>query len=513
MTLTQSASKLIAVAALLLITACASVPYDYPKTVSTSQPPDHSTALGKLAHEWHTEQPGKNGFFGLPGGTEALGARLRMMEEAERTIDAQYFIIKPDRAGALFTGKMLRAADRGVKVRLLIDDIFSPGIDHGLTLLDSHPNIEVRLFNPMARRNFKYWSYLVDFKRANRRMHNKSFTVDNTASIVGGRNIGEEYFELNQGVKFDDYEVFTIGPVVQEISSGFDAFWNSKLAVPIAAFELEVNTAELDEFRELVRLHTEGADNGIYSQAVNSKLLLDIREDRVKPVVAEATLITDTPDKLLDKSNNAELATLANEIGRRFRAAQKEIIIVSPYFIPQDNGAKLLEELMANGIKVIIITNSLASTNHVPVHSRYRGYRKRLLKAGAEIYEIKADVVGDENEWGGRPEMVTLHSKATVVDRETIFVGSLNFDPRSIVLNSEMGLFIESQEAGAEFVDIILKGLEDSCYRVDLDERGKTRWTYGSGDTQKVLDKEPLASTGRRFMANLYRLLPIEGQL
>ncbi|MEM1111173.1 MAG: phospholipase D family protein [Pseudomonadota bacterium] len=499
--------------AVLLLVACGSVPFDYPRDESSALSVDHDTALGRLSHEWHTDNAGHNGFFGLSGGAEALGARLRMMEVAERSIDAQYFIIKRDRAGGLFAGKMLSAADRGVRVRLLIDDIFSPGVDHPLSVLSSHPNIEVRLFNPVSRKGFKWSNFLFDFKRANRRMHNKSFTVDNTMSIVGGRNIGEEYFELNQGVKFDDYEVLTIGPVVEDISAGFDAYWNSELSVPIEAFGETTTAEELDEWRDWIAGHIKGAQDGIYAKAVNSKLLVNIREGRAKPVIAKATLVTDSPEKLTGATGDASLATLAVEIGRRFREAEREIIIVTPYFIPQDSGAKIIEDILSKGVRVIIVTNSLASTNHVPVHSRYRGYRKRLLKAGAEIYEIRADDVGGENEWGGQPEMITLHSKATVIDRSTIFVGSLNFDPRSIVINTEMGLFIESEDTGAAFTEIVLKSLEETSYRVELDDGGKLRWVYGRGADQEIVYSEPLASAGRKAMVNLYRLLPIESQL
>jgi putative cardiolipin synthase len=500
-------------AGVLLLCGCVSVPFDYPKTASTALPPNGSTPLGQTAQQWQQEHGELSGFIGLPNGIDALGARLRMIEAAQSTIDAQYFIVKKDRAGALFVGKMLRAADRGVRVRLLVDDIFSPGVDQGFSLLNSHPNVEVRLFNPLSRQSFRYWSYLVDFKRANRRMHNKSFTVDNSMTIVGGRNIGEEYFELKQDIKFDDYEVFAIGPVVEQVSQGFDEFWNSELAVPMEAFDLAVDSTRLDEWREYVRIQVEDSEQGIYSKAVTSTLLQEVQEGRVKPVVAPASMVTDSPEKLQNAVGEVGRATLAVEMARRFRAAQHEIIIVSPYYIPQDQGAELIEELLAKGIRVIVITNSLASTNHVPVHSGYARYRKRLLQAGVEFFEIRADVVDEDSEWGHRPEMVTLHSKATIIDRSTIFVGSLNFDPRSIKINTEMGLFIESAEAGTALTQAILDDLPRVTYKVELDERGKLRWTYRHGDISEVAHKEPLTSWWRRFQVGFYRLLPIEGQL
>lgn len=499
--------------ALISLAACTSVPFNYPRTPSFTSAPDPNTLMGQAALEWQKEHGTESGFIGLASGSDALGARLRMMAVAESSIDAQYFILKNDRAGALFTGKMLLAADRGVHVRLLIDDIFSPGIDKQLTLLDSHPNVEVRMFNPVSRNSLRYWAYLLDFGRANRRMHNKSFTVDNSMSIVGGRNIGEEYFELNQDVLFDDYEVFTLGPVVKEIGAGFDAFWNSELTVPVAAFKVKVDPQELDAWRAYMRAKADASANGIYAKAVNSTFLRDIREKRIVPIPAQAVMITDSPDKLLGKIGDAELAVLVREKGRRFMAAKTEIIIVTPYFIPQQAGTEMLENLLSEDVRIVIVTNSLASTNHVAVHGHYAKHRKRLLRAGAEFYEIRAEFDGERTAWGHTPEMVTLHSKATVIDRDTIFIGSFNFDPRSIKLNTEMGIFIEAEQAGAAFADVVMREVTRVSYKVDLDGKGQLRWTYRGGDTPVVRHKEPQASWGRRFMSGVYGVLPIETQL
>jgi len=510
---TAMSHRALALLLLLTVAGCVGVPFDYPKTASHALPPDPNTRIAQTSERWREEHAGKSGFIGLSSGTDALGARLRMMVMAESTIDAQYFILKDDRVGTLFVGKMLRAADRGVRVRLLIDDIFSPGVDQPLSLLNSHPNIEVRLFNPLSRQSFKYWSYLLSFDRANRRMHNKSFTVDDSMSIVGGRNIGEEYFQLKQSVMFEDYEVLALGPVVDEVSAGFDAFWNSKLSVPIEAFNIKVDPSELDRWREYIEKKAAEGEQGIYAQAVNSSLLTDIREQRVQPIIADAEMITDTPEKLLNKVGDEELATLATEIGQRFRAARREILIVTPYFIPRKSGAAMLEELLQKGIRVIIVTNSLASTNHVAVHSGYARYRKQLLRAGAEMYEIRPDFIGKDTDWGNKPDSVTLHSKASIIDRETIFVGSLNFDPRSILINTEMGLFIDDASRGEAFAKRLLDGLPRVSYKVDLDEDGRLRWTYDWQDEHETLHREPQASWGRRFMVGVYGLLPIEGQL
>jgi cardiolipin synthase C len=498
---------------LILVAACAGVPFDYPKTPSQAIAISPATAAGEIALEWRQRHGKLSGFVALSDGIDGLGARLKLMEAAQRSIDAQYFIIKKDDAGRLFVGKMLRAADRGVRVRLLVDDIFSPGADQSFTLMDSHPNIEVRLFNPLTRQSFRYWSYLVDFNRANRRMHNKSFTVDNAMTIVGGRNIGAEYFELNQDAKFDDFEVLALGPVVEQVSAGFDEFWNSELSVPVAAFNISVDPAELDTWRAKIAAELDRGSAGIYGRAVNSPVLADLREHRLEPIAARATLVSDSPEKLQSAVGDAQLATLARETGRRFRAATREIIIITPYFIPLATGSELVEELLGKGIRVVIVTNSLASTNHVPVYSHYTRYRKRLLRAGAEFYEIRAERPGKNNAWGHRPDLATLHSKVTIIDRATIFVGSLNFDPRSLLINSEMGLFIESQPAAHKLTETLAEEIPRVTYKVDLDEQGELRWTYQFGDQHEVLTKSPQTTFGRRFTAGFYRLLPLEKQL
>ena len=326
-------AALAAVSLSLMLGACTSVPFDYPRATSSALPPEVANPGDTYAADWRAANGDKSGFIGLSNGDDALGARLALMERARGTIDAQYFILKSDQAGALFTGKMLRAADRGVRVRLLVDDIFTPRADKALALLSSHPNIEVRLFNPLSRQGPKPWSFLMDFKRANRRMHNKSFTVDNTASIIGGRNIGNEYFELKQNIKFDDYEVLAVGPVVEEISRGFDAFWNSDLSVPMEAFDIKIDPLQLAEWREYIAREMARGSTGTYAQAINSTLLQDIRSGIRKPVAAQASLVTDSPMKLQGALGDEELAALAVDIGRRFRAC---LLYTSPS--PRDHG-------------------------------------------------------------------------------------------------------------------------------------------------------------------------------
>ncbi len=495
---------------LLLLAGCAAAPFDYPKTVSRVVPASDTTRMGQFYAKWLQQHGEDSGFVGLEKGNDALGARLRLMEAAEKTIDAQYFLLKPDEAGGLFIGKLLRAADRGVRVRLLIDDIFTPVEDSTLALFNHHPNVEVRIFNPVARQGFKYVNMLWDFNRANRRMHNKSFTVDGSVSIVGGRNIADEYFEIKQEVEFDDFELLTFGPVVAEIAGAFDLFWNSELAVPMEAFGADFDPTELKQWRSAMDAVVAGARESVYARAIDSPLLQDIAEGRIEPIAAPAYVVTDEPEKLVQKVGATEYQSLARELGKQFDRAQREVIIISPYFVPGKEGVAAITQWLQRGVRVVIVTNSLASTNHVPVHSGYARYREPLLRAGAELFEVKsnAEVTGAE---GNAADRRTLHTKAVIFDRALLFIGSLNFDPRSIDINTEMGVFIASPEAASRLAEAVMDNLFDLTYAVELDARGKLVWSY-RGNGQRP-DKEPDTGWWRRFKAGFYGVLPIEGQL
>ncbi len=496
---------------ILLLAGCAGVPLEYPKSPSQVVPASNATPMGEFSARWLQQHQEDSGFVGLASGNDALGARLRLIEAAEETIDAQYFLLKPDQAGGLFVGKLLRAADRGVRVRLLIDDIFTPVKDSALALFNHHPNIEVRIFNPLARQGLKFVNMLWDFKRANRRMHNKSFTVDGSVSIIGGRNIADEYFEIKQEVEFDDFELLSFGPVVAEIGAVFDLFWNSELAVPMEAFEAHFDPAELKQWRSRMDAVVAGARTSAYARAIDSPLLRDISEGRVEPIVAPAYVVTDDPEKLLQKVGAREHQSLARELRRQFDRAQREVIIISPYFVPGKEGVETIAEWLQRGVRVVIITNSLASTNHVPVHSGYARYRKQLLQAGAELFEVKSDAVLTEDEQGNSADSRTLHTKAVVFDRRMLFIGSLNFDPRSIDINTEMGVFIASPEAANRLSEAVMRDLFDLTYALELDDRQKLVWNYRGGE--KRLEKEPDTRWWRRFTAGFYGVLPIEGQL
>jgi putative cardiolipin synthase len=497
----------------LLLAACTSVPFDYPRVDSEAIPAATDTYYGSRLQDWKSEHGELSGFMPLLGGIDALGVRLVMMETAESSIDAQYFLIKPDQAGDLFLGKLLRAADRGVRVRLLVDDIFTPRRDSIFAVLNSHPNVEVRLFNPLSRLSPKSWNMLLDFKRVNRRMHNKAFIVDGALAITGGRNIAEEYFELKDQQEFDDFEVLMYGDIVPQLSHSFDIFWNSELSVPMEAFGDKPGKQGSQRWLDHMDQVISGERSSPYARAINSTLLQQIRDREIEPFIGPADFVYDLPEKLQVSTSKEEYRVLADELRQRMEAATREIIIVTPYFVPRPAGIEWIRKITGKGIQLVIVTNSLASTNHVAVHSGYARYRRQVLEAGAKLYEIKVDPPGGSINRRDERDRVTLHTKAVLIDRDELFVGSLNFDPRSIVINTEVGLFIHDDEMTAYLSELIWAELPQYAYRVELNEKGKLRWYYDYLDQDVVYTSEPQSGFWRRFTAGFYGLLPIEAQL
>jgi putative cardiolipin synthase len=508
----QISSTFIPFVLALLLAGCATAPFDFPREYSEAFAQTDDTSLGKDVAEWTAAHPGKTGYYPLIKGLDALGVRLSLIDQAERTIDAQYFLMKPDSAGRLFAGKLLEAADRGVRVRLLLDDIFTTVKDDAFLVLNQHPNIELRLFNPIGRGGIYHLNYLGDFKLANRRMHNKSFTVDNQVSVVGGRNIADEYFELLNEAEFRDFDMLAVGSVAADISDTFDRFWNHKLAVPMEAFETSKELPDLKTARANMDQKTIEASQSIYGRALRSPLMRDIEEDRVALIPGTGEVITDDPDKLLNKIS-ADHKILVTALAGVIDEAETEVIVITPYFIPGKNGVEFWRSITAKGVRVVIVTNSLASNNHVPVHGGYVRYRHDMIDAGVEMYEARVDasrVAKGSDEQGY--DSMTLHTKSILIDRRYTFVGSLNLDPRSIDINTEAGVLIESTQLSGELAAGFFQKLPSSAYRVTENEKGKLRWSVEIDGKEVVETSEPQASRWLRFKAFLFRILP-EGQL
>jgi putative cardiolipin synthase len=489
---------------------CATVPLDVDKSHSVFIANTGETHFGGLADKWVDVHDSQSGFLPLAQGMDSLGARLDMAEKAEKSIDLQYFLMKDDTAGEVITHALLRAADRGVRIRFLLDDIFTTATDRNLSLINQHPNIEVRLFNPISRRGIHWFNFIGNFSQANRRMHNKSFTVDAAISIVGGRNIADEYFQLKETSVFADLDVVALGPIAREISKSFDVYWNHRLAVPIEQLLKEPKAGELAAVRAEIEEDVERIYAGIYHDALASELMQDLLSGRQPLFPANAEVLVDDPDKL-ENPVGEEFKQLAADLNQILQSAEHEIVFISPYYVPRDNGVEYARNLVDKGLRVVVATNSLASNNHVPVHSGYTRYRKDVIRAGVEIYETRADA-GRAAQGGDGPELFTLHTKLILIDRRYLFVGSLNLDPRSIDINAEMGLLIDSDELTGALATALDELIPKLAYRVTLNNDGKLEWHATIDGAEIVESSEPQASKWLRFKAWFMKIAP-ESQL
>ena len=511
----HSISRISVLAVLLIVlTGCVSAPLNYPKQESLALPDTDTsdTRQASNALEWVNGNKEANGFYPLTEGFDAFGARLSLMRNAEKSLDVQYFLMKPDNAGLVFAAGLLEAADRGVRVRFLLDDIFTTVDIDDLAILDTHPNIEVRLFNPIARKGIALFNYLGHFSLTNRRMHNKSFVADNRMAVVGGRNIAVEYYQLETSGEFVDFDMFSVGPIVKEVSSQFDLYWNHQLAVPLSAFYNEDDKEKIKETRVLLDQEMAKAGQSIYAEAIETPVLKKFEAGEASPFVANARLITDDPDKLL-RAISDDQKIVANELRQALLDAESEIILITPYFIPRKGGLEVIRKIREKGVRITVVTNSLATNNHTPVHSAYAGYRRRLLDAGVELWEARVDAAKITLSDGeSQLDKLTLHTKGILIDRSRVFVGSLNLDPRSIDINTEMGLLIESPKMGEWMTDRVRARISTMAYRVKMDEDRNLRW-HAIIDGKEVIEtQEPQTTLGQRFMAWLMKIAP-ESQL
>jgi putative cardiolipin synthase len=490
-----------------ILTCCSTINFNAPKTSSETITDVEDTQLYKDVSQWVDTHNDLSGFYPLYNGMDALGVRLRLAEIAEKSLDLQYFLMKKDTAGTVMMDALLKAADRGVRIRFLLDDVFTTASDRSLLLLNQHPNIEVRIFNPVSRHGFFSFNYLGDFKQANRRMHNKSFTVDNVVSVIGGRNIADEYFGLNAKSVFIDFDILAIGPIAPKISASFNEYWNHSRAVPMDQIAENRADETLQKVRPDIAKEIDGIYDSIYKKALKSQLLQDLIANRRPMFPAKARVMSDKPDKLINEISEENMQ-LANDLREVLLSAEKEIIFISPYYVPGDEGIQLLKNLAANGVHTIVLTNSLASNNHVSVHSAYARYRKDIINAGVELYEARAnaahELTGSEN----APDALTMHTKVFMIDRRYLFVGSLNLDPRSIEINAEMGLLIDSEEMVSSWASKLEQELPTVAYQVLLNEDGDLEWHAIINGQEIVETKEPLTSAWLRFKAWFLKIAP-----
>ena len=500
---------------IFLLSGCGSiVDWDYPRTSSTALAQPETTTIGTLFQEAADRHPGQSGFGLLRDGSRAFMGRLAMADLAEKTLDAQYYIWDVDTTGRILADRLIRAADRGVRVRLLLDDTYqTEEKDLGVAALDAHANIEVRFFNPVANRRWRMWSFLSDFGRVNHRMHNKLFIVDNAVGVVGGRNIADIYFGVRADHNYRDLDVAMAGPIVRELSANFDLFWNSEWAIPAGAMVAEQAT-ERDFLAGKERLSAKIAVTG-YPYPIDEHLaglrarLVQIRDEFIW---APGRVLAEDPARVsTDDGGNIITEAILQRIGE----TERELLIESPYFILLARGLQEVRELTARGVTVRILTNSAATNDVMAAHAGYANTRKELLKAGAELYELRPDT-NMNREWSvlAGKSRAALHAKAFVFDRESVFIGSFNLDPRSRFINTEIGVMIDSPTIAGQVAEFIDEGVfPGSAFHVTLDQDDNLVWATETNGANVEFDTDPETSMWQRFVIDVTGLLPIEEQL
>jgi len=503
------------------VSGCASLPENTGRSESHAYTDVSDTELGKGLAAHPEYQNGRDGFILLGSGLDAFVARAALADVAEKSIDVQYYLYHKDEVGALFSGVLWKAADRGVRVRLLVDDMDMDGRDAGLVAFDDHPNIEIRIFNPFDRSFSRLPQFVTGLGSVTRRMHNKSFTVDNSATIIGGRNIGNEYFDANPTLEFADLDVLAVGNIAREVSNSFDLYWNSELAYPVTT--LIQDRPDRDEIEEKISLlnhfMTEYEDSDYIAALKNSDLSKLIHEDKVTYRWGEVEIVVDHPDKITSSRDANELH-LMSQLAPHFHGIKNELFIVSPYFVPGDEGVEFFKTLADKGVKVRILTNSLSSNDVGVVHAGYSKYRGALLRNGVELYEMNKKLTRaqrKEKKGVGGSSKASLHAKTFVMDGERVFIGSLNLDPRSFYENTEIGLVIHSTEIAEGMLNEMNSNIDQYAFRLELvvdDEGDESLLWHGVEDGKPVtFDVDPYTSFWRRFGVGFMGLFPIESQL
>lgn len=491
---------------------CTSLPPPAERTVTQALTDTGTTRMGQAIAPLAAAHPGRSGVLLLPDGRDAFAARVLLARSAERSLDLQYYIWRDDLTGVLLLDELRSAAARGVRVRLLLDDNNTAGLDPMLAALDAAPNIEIRLFNPFRTRAWRSLGFMFDFSRLNRRMHNKSFTADNQATIVGGRNIGDEYFGAAGEVLFVDLDVLAVGPVVPETSRDFDRYWNSASAYPIASL---VDAREAEPGGALAgraaQLRSQAGAQRYLEAIRSSAFVAQLNAGQAPLEWNPIKLVSDDPAKAAGTARPED--RVAVQLRRLWGKPAHQLDLVSPYFVPGKNGAQTLATFARSGVRVRVLTNSLEATDVAAVHAGYAKWRHDLLRAGVSLFELRRRWSADLPDSGrGRfgSSTSSLHAKTFGVDGRSIFVGSFNMDQRSIALNTEMGFVIDSPRMAQELSRAMDTRIPERAYEVRLDETGKLFWLERADGKTLRYDVEPGTGIWKRAGVRILSILPIE---
>ena len=460
---------------------------------------------------------GRSGFRLLPSGLDAFVARALLIELAERTLDLQYYIFHADQTGSLVIDRLIAAADRGVRVRVLLDDWGTlDKKDDLVATIDAHPNIEIRLFNPYRHRSGvrRLLELVINFARVNRRMHNKQLIADNTAVVLGGRNIGDEYFGLGE-VDFQDVDVLAGGPIAQDSTTSFEGYWHSTFAIPITELgTFATSDAKFAAARAALHQRVQELCDSPYALALaGSDLAKDMRAHDLHLHAADARLIADPPDKLTKPAGTRSDTYLGSQISPYARAAQSDMLVVSPYFVPGKDGVAFFGGKQKDGVSVRVLTNSLAATDVWLVHAGYMKYRRPLLDAGVRLYELRPETHQRAGLIKGLvgSSRASLHGKTFIFDRTTVFIGSVNLDPRSLEQNTEVGVLVRCPELAGEVAELFERWASPALAYEVRPAGGRTlEWVAATNGHPVRFTDEPEAGFWRPLGARFFSHLPID---
>ena len=500
--------KATAIVVFALLAGCAGLPPLKDRPSTHALPPVAASPLGRAMLPAVRQHPGLTGLVPIIDGRVAFGTRVLLARAATRSIDIQTFIWHPDSTGTLLFEEMMSAAERGVRVRLLLDDLNTAGTDPTLALLASHPNLELRLYNPFVGRGSRTMGFVSDFTRLNHRMHNKSFTVDSVVTVVGGRNIADEYYEIGESGMVD-LDVVAVGDAVKQVNTEFDLYWNSPSAYPAKMIIGDVPPEPREALaRRAQAIRADPATTKYAEVMEQGRLVNGLLAGTVRAEWATAKLVYDDPAKTLSTEDKHELLLLP-QLQAAFGRATKSLDMVSPYFVPGKLGTQALIDLAKSGVRVRVITNSLAATDEKSVHIGYVKHREELLRAGVQLFELKPEASAIVKRAGdiGRGAKAGLHAKTYTLDGRALFVGSFNMDPRSSLLNTEMGLVIDSPTLSAQLSAAVDRAYPSLAYRVTLADDGSLRWEDGTG---KVYDIDPDSAWFDRAAVRMGTWLPID---
>jgi len=489
-----------------------------------------TTDLGRRFDSAASAHSGESAFRIISAGADGFAARMQMIDAAQKTLDLQYFIYRNDETGRLITGALLRAASRGVRIRLLVDDgPMLPG-DEKILLLRAVPNMEVRIFNPFVQREpnrvLRSIEFAVDSQRLDYRMHNKLLVADNAVALIGGRNIADAYFQIDPDWQYADDDIFIGGPMVERLSQTFDEFWNSTLAIPAQALQRTMpSDASVQEYRkcladEWMRVHSN--DLPFMRRAESGDPLSGIVDGRLPVVWASGQVVSDSPDKKAVNDGGMIGRLIYGPVAKAADSAQSEALVITPYFVPTASELELLERMRQRGASVRVLTNSLESSDEVLAHSGYVKYREQLLREGVELHELKT-LPGNARGSGQSAAMnrygnYGLHAKFYVFDRKKLVIGSMNFDQRSVKLNTEVGMIVDSAELALETEKRFERMTEPAnAYTVQFsdDTSGSPHLTWRTVEAGEpvVLTREPARNWWQRVTTELCRLLPLDREL